>query len=376
MKKVTILALHLSYGGVEKAISSLANMICDDYDVEIISTYKIDENPAFFINDKVKVRYLLEDLKPNKEALKSSIKSLNPIRIIKEVLLSIKVLRERKRQMINNIKVLDCDIAISTRMFHNEMLGKYGDKNIKKIAWEHAHHNNNLKYIKGVVDSCKDIDFLIPVSQELTSFYQTEFTNKKCKVTHVPLCLDKISKHSSNLDTKNLVAVGRLSAEKGFIELVDIMKKVVEYDNSVVLNLVGDGQERKSIESKVKEFNLEKNFILHGYKDKEALEKIYLESDVYLMVSLEESMGLVVLEAFSYGVPVIAFDTAKGPLEIIENNSNGIIIEGRSYDKMAEEIMSVLNDRKLLTELGTSAKERAQDFSFEASKRKWLELLK
>ena len=376
MKKVSILALHLSYGGVEKAISSLANMICDDYDVEIISTYKIDDNPAFFINDKVKVRYLLADLKPNKEALKSSIKSLNPIRIIKEVRFSIKVLRERKRQMIKAIKMLDCDIAISTRMFHNEMLGKYGDKSVKKIAWEHAHHNNNLRYIEGVIDSCEDIDFLIPVSQELTSFYQKKIVNKKCKVTHVPLCLDKISEHSSKLDTKNLVAVGRLSVEKGFIELVDIMKKVVEYDNSVVLNLVGDGQERKNIETKVKESNLEKNFILHGYKDKEALEKIYLESDIYLMVSLEESMGLVVLEAFSCGVPVIAFDTAKGPLEIIENNSSGIIIEGRSYDKMVEEIMNVLNDRKRLTELGTFAKERAQDFSFEASKRKWLELLK
>ena len=55
MKKVSILALHLGYGGIEKSIVALANMIANDYDVEIISTYKLSEKSAFDINDKVKM---------------------------------------------------------------------------------------------------------------------------------------------------------------------------------------------------------------------------------------------------------------------------------------------------------------------------------
>ena len=45
--KVTILALHLGYGGVEKAISSLSNILIDKYDVEIISVYKLYDKPGF-----------------------------------------------------------------------------------------------------------------------------------------------------------------------------------------------------------------------------------------------------------------------------------------------------------------------------------------
>ena len=50
MRKVTIFALHLGYGGIEKSIASLANALTERYDVEIVSTYKILEKPAFYLN--------------------------------------------------------------------------------------------------------------------------------------------------------------------------------------------------------------------------------------------------------------------------------------------------------------------------------------
>ena len=59
MKKVSLLALHLNYGGVEKAIINQANMLCEDFDVELAVTYKIEDKPAFYLNPKVKVIYLI-----------------------------------------------------------------------------------------------------------------------------------------------------------------------------------------------------------------------------------------------------------------------------------------------------------------------------
>ena len=66
MKKVTIIALHLGYGGIERAITDLANILIDNYDVEIVSTYKIYENPVNILDNRVKVKYLT-NLKPNKK---------------------------------------------------------------------------------------------------------------------------------------------------------------------------------------------------------------------------------------------------------------------------------------------------------------------
>ena len=66
MKKITILSLHLGYGGVEKAITTLANMLCQTYDVEIISVYKLYEKPAFEVDKKVKLTYLINSDLPLK----------------------------------------------------------------------------------------------------------------------------------------------------------------------------------------------------------------------------------------------------------------------------------------------------------------------
>ena len=67
-KEITILALHLGYGGIEQYINSLSNMLIDDYDINIISTYKLSTKPAFNFNDKIKITYLM-NIGPNKEEL-------------------------------------------------------------------------------------------------------------------------------------------------------------------------------------------------------------------------------------------------------------------------------------------------------------------
>ena len=79
MKKIVILALHLSVGGIERVITNVSNLLCENNDVTIISTYKINENPSFEIDDRINIEYLLEDLKPNRKELKDDIKNLNII---------------------------------------------------------------------------------------------------------------------------------------------------------------------------------------------------------------------------------------------------------------------------------------------------------
>ena len=57
MKKVSILALHLGYGGIEKAVATLANTLCTSYEVEIACIYQLQEEPAFQIDPRVKITY-------------------------------------------------------------------------------------------------------------------------------------------------------------------------------------------------------------------------------------------------------------------------------------------------------------------------------
>ena len=93
MKKITVLALHLGYGGIERCISSLVNSLSSDYKINIISTYKLYEEPSFKIDNKVKIDYLMTDLKPNKKELKDSLKKLKLITFFKEIKKSLKILK-------------------------------------------------------------------------------------------------------------------------------------------------------------------------------------------------------------------------------------------------------------------------------------------
>lgn len=376
MKKISILVLHLGYGGVERSISTLSNMLADIYEIEIISVYKLLDKPAFDIDKRVKIRYLLPNLKPNGAELKTAIKDLNIANISRQSIIALKVLWNRKYKIIKEIKELDADIVISTRVLFTRWLSKYGNKNIIKIAQEHRHHNNNKKYIKLVINACKNIDYLMPVSKELTNFYSKLLKNNKTKCLFIPQALEYIPDTNSALDQKNIISIGRLSKEKGFITLIDVFKLVNDKYPDWTLNVIGDGIERKNIEAKIKEHNLSEKIVMHGYCDREYIEKQLLNTSIYVMTSYEESFGLVLIEAESFGIPCIAFDSAQGATEIIRNNKNGYLIKQRNITEMSEKIIKLIEDIKLRKAMGQEAKKDTLKYSKEIISKKWYDFIK
>ena len=87
------------------------------------------------------------------------------------------------------------------------------------------------------------------------------------------------------------------------------------------------------------------------------------------------SFGLVLLEAMSCGLPCIAFDSAQGAHEIIENGRNGYLIGERSIETMADEVCRLLSDKEELHRLSLGALNTADDFSYEKTKAAWLDLM-
>lgn len=371
--KITILALHLGYGGIEKFISNIANMFAEENEVEIISIYKLYEKPAFYINPKVKITYLLENLKPNRKEFYSSIKKLNVFEIIKQAYIAIKILYLKKHKMKNAIKLLSSNIAISTIASHNKLLSKYGNKNIKKIATEHNYNAINTSYIKKVANSCKKIDYLVVASKELANVYKS--CVKNCKVINIPLSLDYIPSKVSNLESKEITYIGRLSEEKGVLDLIEVFNLVHKQDKSIRLNVIGDGNKKEEMLSKIKEYKLEDSVIMHGFKNKEEIEEILLNTSIGINTSYTESFGLAVLETFSYRIPVVAFDSAEGLLEVIENNKNGYLIANRDFQDMANKMINLIDDKEIKIRLGESARSKSMEYAQEEIKKYWKKLL-
>ena len=90
MKKITFLMLHLGYGGAEQAVIAQANLLVEKYNVEIISFYKLYENPAFEVDPRIEIKYLTENVKPNREEIKKAISAREVGKIVKEGIKSLK----------------------------------------------------------------------------------------------------------------------------------------------------------------------------------------------------------------------------------------------------------------------------------------------
>ena len=374
MKKVSILALHLGYGGIEKCISVLANLLCTRYQVEIATCYKILEEPAFHLDERVKVIYLNDDIKPNREAFYNALKKKNPIRILKEGSYSVKVLYRRKKTMCDYITNCNSDVIISTKDIFNYWTCSYARDGVIKIGWEHNHYHKSDKYSTNMINSAKKLDYFVLVSSDLQKFYSEKLANSKVMCIYIPNAIESVPKHLSSLKEKRLISVGRLVPEKGFIDLLKVFN-ILQLDYlDWSLDIVGDGVERNNLENYIKTHNIN-NVTLHGFQGKEYIDDLLDKSSIYVMTSFTESFGIVLIEAMSHGVPCIAYDSAEGAREIINSGDNGFLIKNRNIDAMLLKIKNLIENEKLRKNVGKAARKSIDKYTSEVVGEEWFTLI-
>lgn len=367
--KISILSLHLGYGGVEQVIANTANMLCDNYNVEITCLYrKVDKSP-FQINDKVKINYLTR-ITSNREEFKKALKHFNIFKVLKEGIKAIYILINKKIWLKKAIIKSDAKIIISTRDSFSKLLNKHGREESIKIHQEHTYSISD-KYIHNL-NKLKNIDYVMPVSNSLYEKY----TNKiKTKMVYIPLALNYFPSKSeqSKLNNKNLIAIGRCEPEKGFADLLDIISKL--NDKEIFLNMFGDGSQLSMLKEKAKELKIDKNVKFWGFKDQEFIRKYLQSSSLYIMTSYEESFGLVLIEAMSFGVPCVAYDSAQGAKFTI-NNKNGYYIKDRDEKQMVNTIKKYFKlSEKEKVKMGTEAYKTSLKHNFEDVKKDWLSFI-
>ena len=368
INKISILSLHLGYGGIEKSIINQANMLSEKFEVEIIVLYKLKNECDYNINKNIKIIYL-SDLEPNKKEFIESLNQKNIFKIFSEGFKSLCILYKKIKYISKYIYDSDSKIIISTRLEFTKLLNKYGNKNSIKIAEEHVFHNNNKKYIKKLCKSLTNIDFLIPASKYLTKDYKKYFRNLNTKIVYIPQTIDYLPETLNNIKNKNLLFVGRLEPEKGLIDLIEIFKKINEKNKDIKLTIVGDGSQKKIIKDLIDKYNLNNYIIMTGYLSGNDLKQEFENASLFIMTSHEESFGLVLIEAMSYGIPCIAFDSALGAKEII-SGKNGIIIKNRDKKAMSIEIINYFKKLSHKT-IQKEAINTAINYSFDKIQKEW-----
>ena len=374
MKKIKILMLHLNHGGVEKQTITMANALSSDYEIEIISFYKMAEKPSYLINKDIKIKYLY-DGKPNRVEFKNYLKERKLFKAFKEGLKSIKILYLKKKLIKKEIKKNDADIYFSTRTEYGILLSKYGNKEKLKLTQEH-NFNDDKKYQKKIINGYKNLNYVIVISKYHEKMYNEWFKEGNVKIVRIENILDSFPSTHSKLNNNAIIAVGRLNYVKDFLSLIEVMAISIKDNPKLKLYLLGDGEEKEKISGKIKEYNLENNVIMPGFVSTSEVEEYMQKSDIYIMTSYKECFPMVLLEANSCGLPIISFDILTGPREIVKEGITGYLISDRDKNLMASKINSLLKGKDILKQMGKNSVKEAEKYKSEVIIKKWLKLFK
>lgn len=370
MKKITFLMLHLNYGGIEKQVTTLANELLKEYEVEIISLYDILSGESFYqLDDKVKVKYIF-NFGPNKDKIKDALKKFKLITLIKQLCKAVKILYTKYFGLGKIIKNLNTDILISSRIEFSKQIKR---NDIITISQEHSFIDNE-KYIKKVRKSFKHIKYLIVMTKGAKEKYDEWLKNEKIKpeVIVIPnIIKENKSGKISNLNNRQIISVGRLEDVKDFYTLILVFSVIVKKYPNYILKIIGEGSMREKLEEQIKKCNLQKNVILTGRRTENEINNELIKSDVFVLTSKSESFSLVLCEAMNFGVPCIAFDVDVGPREIIQDGKNGFLIENRNVDLMIERLDELLYNISLRRFLGSNSYNVAKNYYSENIINKW-----
>ncbi len=149
-------------------------------------------------------------------------------------------------------------------------------------------------------------------------------------------------------------SAGRFSPVKNYPLMVDIARRVCLASDNVVFRLAGDGPERTLVEKRIDAYGLKDRFLLTGYCAD--IRNFYQDIDIFINTSSHEGLPMTVLEAMSYGIPVVSFDVG-GLKEIISHGTDGQIVPFCDVEMFCDCLTKLAANPDRLNEMGKRARD-------------------
>lgn len=217
-----------------------------------------------------------------------------------------------------------------------------------------------------LVDRCIEVGVpaarcsLVPNALDAGEFYRRRRTEE--------------AKRDGSIPPGRLVvgAVGRLSPEKGFQLLIEAAGRLIGEGQDMELWIVGEGEERSALESKVVSLDLGERVRFLGFKTD--VRPLYEAMDVFVVSSLREGLPNVALEAMAMEVPVLSTRIAGIP-SLITDGSNGVVVEPGSVSALASGLRRLLGDPDARLRLARAGRETVEtSFNFDLRMERILEI--
>ena len=241
----------------------------------------------------------------------------------------------------------------------------------KNITWEHFNFKQNTGMCwYGRRAAIRYSNHIVTLTDTDKKFYTAGGCREnKIDSIYNPSPFPKGEMHS--FDNKNVVSIGRLSPEKGYGRLLDIWKRI-ENKTDWILHIYGGGEEKKNLIKMIESLSLERVYIHDPVKN---IEKVYKNSNIYISTSYYEGLPMTMIEAQCFGLPIVSFDYDTGPIDIISDGVDGILIKRDSEDAMidntADCLLSLINNKDEIIRLSENALKSRERFKTDLIMDRW-----
>jgi glycosyltransferase involved in cell wall biosynthesis len=174
------------------------------------------------------------------------------------------------------------------------------------------------------------------------------------------------------LENKQVIAVGRYDYQKGFDRLIESWRMVYERFPDWKLKITGDGELRNELELLIDKYHL--SDVIELKKSASDILEEYLNASVLVMSSRYEGLPMVLLEAMSVGLPMVAFECKCGPKDVIADGENGFLVPEGDVQVLAERIIQLIENPFLRKKMGQAAKIKSGRYAEPTIMEQWIKL--
>ena len=229
-----------------------------------------------------------------------------------------------------------------------------------------GHHIKALR--KGMARSYGGLDVLVALTEEDREAYR-KLLDGKVRLAVIPNTVYEVVGPRADLDSRTVLAAGRLAYQKGFDMLIAAFARVHAAQPGWKLKICGGGELEDPLREAVAEHGLEGVVDVAGPCADMPGEME--RASIYALSSRFEGFPLVLLEAMGKGMAVVAVDCPTGPRDIIDDHRNGLLVPPKDIEALAAGLLELIEDDGLRRRCGPAAAETAKQYTIDAVGPRW-----
>jgi glycosyltransferase involved in cell wall biosynthesis len=380
MKITFLLTWGDAMGGTEMAAYTQAAHLAPLHDVEVLSVFKTESEPFLTEGKSVKVRYLVDRTGSVPRPVRAS--SLTDEECLALASQPSELIppsaeptfdRLSDFEMTAAISRLDCDILITTTPALMMAMVELAPPRVVTLHQEHRISQLRGPTGEPMLIHAPRLDALVSLTELTTDWFAESLGPSAPLLATIPNAMPEGYRPRSDLETKVVMVAARMMHEKGMDLAIRAFAEICDERPGWTLRIFGGGPQLNMLRRLVEGMGLHDRVEILGRSRQ--LSEEWAKASIALMPSRWEAFGLVMLEAFAAGVPVVAFDNLTGPATIVRHEVDGLMVQSDDVSSYAAAMARLMDDDELRHAYGKAALEGARErFNAERISAMWEEL--